>query len=226
MLKDAQIPVSIATFLQCLIFVNQDIYPDWVTTVQPVSVIWVSSGGLCLLIIKTLVLAKLHSFIQTIIYSKLAAFLPITFLEWKIYLKILYICGNLRLSVTNCQVCVLLNLFVNLPMVSHPQYCLFHIVQEDVAWHQISYVNFFQGVISSNQGKIRYPWYSVIRFHALKPYKIEYLWMFCIFSSSLLSWVIVLHILIMKALVSLEIDSFLQLSVCGKPLPFLLIALR
>ena len=95
----------------CYVFAMPDIYPDWVTTVQPVSVIWLSSSGLCLLIIKTLVLAKLHSFIQTIIYSKLAAFLPITFLKWKIYLKILYICGNLCLSVTNCQVCVLLNFF-------------------------------------------------------------------------------------------------------------------
>ena len=59
------------------------------------SIIWLSSSWLSLSIIKTLVPTKLRSFIQTIIYSKLATFLPVTFFKWKSYLKILYICGNL-----------------------------------------------------------------------------------------------------------------------------------
>ena len=88
-------PVSITTFFQCPIFVNQDMYPDWVTTVKPLSVNWGSSSGLSLLIIKSLISTELHGFIQTFIYWKPFALLPITLFQLKSFLKIVYICGNL-----------------------------------------------------------------------------------------------------------------------------------
>ena len=63
--EDAEIPVSITTFLQYLLSINKKNSPDWDMNVKPVSVISVSSTGLDLLIMKTLVSRKWHSFDKT-----------------------------------------------------------------------------------------------------------------------------------------------------------------
>ena len=66
--EDAEIPVSITTFLQYLLSINKKNSPDWDMSVKPVSVISVSSTGLDLLIMKTLVSTILYDFDQIGVY--------------------------------------------------------------------------------------------------------------------------------------------------------------
>ena len=66
--EDAEIPVSITTFLQYLLSINKKNSTDWDMSVKPVSVISVSSTGLDLLIMKTLVSTILYDFDQIGVY--------------------------------------------------------------------------------------------------------------------------------------------------------------
>ena len=94
-LGGAQIPVSITTIFEYLIFTNQDNCPEWVVTINSFCVIWCSSTLLYIAIMKNLVSTKLYNFDQTSVYLKAAAFLPIFFLEQKSFLKIVYTCDTL-----------------------------------------------------------------------------------------------------------------------------------
>ena len=57
-------------------------------------VIWGSTTGLNVLIMKSLVSTRLDIFDQTSMYLKVVAFLSFTFLECKSFLKIVYICDR------------------------------------------------------------------------------------------------------------------------------------
>ena len=82
-------------FFQYLMFVNEGNYLESVVTVISVSVIWSSSTGLYVIIIKSLVSTKLYSFYLTSAYLKAVAFWAITFLEQKSFLKIVDTCDSL-----------------------------------------------------------------------------------------------------------------------------------
>ena len=59
------------------------------------SVIWASFTGLYPIILNTLVSKKPYRLDQPGGYLKAVGFLPITFLEWKGFLKIIYTCDSL-----------------------------------------------------------------------------------------------------------------------------------
>ena len=75
----------------------------------------------------TLASAKLYRFDQPSGYLKAVAFLPITFLEQKSILKIVYTfdstCPLICLSVANSQVNLLLNLFKENPLKLRNFFC-------------------------------------------------------------------------------------------------------
>ena len=96
-LRDAQIPVSLTTLFQCLIFINGDNCPEWVVTVNSVSVIWGCSTLLNVIAMRNLVSTKLYSFDQASVYLKAVLFLLITFLEQRSFLTIFYRCDRLHL---------------------------------------------------------------------------------------------------------------------------------
>ena len=77
----AQIPVSLTTIFQYLIFINKEKGLEWVVTIISVSVIWVSSTLLYVIIMKNLLSTNLYSFGHGSVYLKAVAFLPIVFLE-------------------------------------------------------------------------------------------------------------------------------------------------
>ena len=112
---DAQIPVSVTTIFEYIIFINQDNCLEWVVTINSVSVYIGSSTFLYGIIMKNLVSTKPYNFDQTSVYLKSVAFLPITFLEQKSFLKFFihvrgYVLWRSYLSVTNYQINLLLNL--------------------------------------------------------------------------------------------------------------------
>ena len=76
-------------------FVNQDNCPEWFVTMKSLSVIWGSSSLLSVMSMKNFKSRKLYSFHQTSIYLKVVAFLPITFLQGKFFLKIVYTCDRI-----------------------------------------------------------------------------------------------------------------------------------
>ena len=121
---DAQIPVSITTIFEYLIFINHDNCPQWVVTIKSVSLYIGSSTLLYIIIMKNLVSIKLYNFDQTSVYLKAVPFLSITFLEQKNFLKIFYTHDRLcpcmvYLSITNYQIDLLLNLFRKAQVI-HP----------------------------------------------------------------------------------------------------------
>ena len=112
---DAQIPVSVTTIFEYIIFINQDNCLEWVVTINSVSVYIGSSTFLYGIIMKNLVSTKPYNFDQTSVYLKSVAFLPITFLEQKSFLKFFihvrdYVLRRFCLSGTNYQINLLLDL--------------------------------------------------------------------------------------------------------------------
>ena len=92
-LGNSYFPVCITTFFQYFMFINQDNCPEWFVTIKSVFVIWGSSTGLNVIIMKNFLSTKLYRFDR--IYLKVVAFLPITFLEGKIFVKIVYTCDRI-----------------------------------------------------------------------------------------------------------------------------------
>ena len=71
-------------------FINEDNCPEWVVTIKSVFVIWGSSTGLYVIIMKNFVSTKQYNFNGPSIYLTVVAFLPITSLEGKSFQKIVY----------------------------------------------------------------------------------------------------------------------------------------
>ena len=154
-LEDVHIPLSMTTFFQNLLSINEDSYPHWVVTIKSVYFISFSSSALDLSCQEPSVNKK-RSCTE---FFYLAMYGPLKFWLLEIFMSPFS--------------SIFLRTF-NSPMIV---FCLLW-VYDTYQWISL----FLQGLILPNEGKIRYPLYFVFNFHTLDVFSFQiYLFFFNVF---------------------------------------------